>query len=700
MGIFRKNKRKEIKDLGRSPEQAQIIILEKHESELLLDKNYQTVAQNAFKGNPDGFTVVDMVASAIANLDYKVYKYNNKQEKEYFDTHPFLELIKRPNPDRGKFEYMYELVMFFLLSGQAFQRKIDVLKQPKQLYACRPDLIGMLLSKTKQEGWYFDYNGKKKSYEIDEISYLRIPDPTDDYLGFSPLRAAAYNIDGNNASDQWNYSMIINGAKPSGILKTDGNLTEPVLKRLKNSLRALWSGQKNAGKAQILEGGLEWQPMSLSQKDMDNINYSKLNSRKIAQVLKVPVQKVDPENQTYNNLKESDKAFYKDAVLPLSQRFVDEWNNWLMPLYGEGQLIEIDKDKIEALGEDQEVIAQRTREDYNNGIIMRSEARTARGLSVEESDNVYKVNSNDIFLDAKTGEFIIPILGFQQNTENEDIKNLLSDFLKKKENKAKVLTTSIIASALDSISPEELHEDVKDLYYTLLAEEGVRVMTEVLDLDKTFNITKAMENYVEKDGLQNATAICDTLKEKLNVQIKKGIAENEGFAEIKARLQKVFDTSYSDTSKLPYIEVVPNHLEVIARTEALTASSVATQEAYEQSSVVEGQKWLTTPDERARGWHTELNGQITGLNEYFENSEGKLRFPRDPSGSAKNVIQCRCSTKPIIEGMTKWDGEEMEYKLWKTQDDAAEKWVEPMKEMYDKGFKKQWENLNKALDKL
>jgi phage portal protein BeeE len=55
---------------------------------------------------------------------------------------------------------------------------------------------------------------------MEEISYLKLPDPTNEFLGFSPLRAAAYNIDGNNASDKWNFSMIKNGARPSGILKT------------------------------------------------------------------------------------------------------------------------------------------------------------------------------------------------------------------------------------------------------------------------------------------------------------------------------------------------------------------------------------------------------------------------------------------------------------------------------------------------
>ena len=69
-GISKKDK----KDLGKSPEQSHIIISQTYESQLLLDEMYYTVAKEAFKGNPDGFAVVDKICNAVAKLDYKVCK--------------------------------------------------------------------------------------------------------------------------------------------------------------------------------------------------------------------------------------------------------------------------------------------------------------------------------------------------------------------------------------------------------------------------------------------------------------------------------------------------------------------------------------------------------------------------------------------------------------------------------------------------
>ena len=694
MGIFKRKKRIEKKDIGRSDEQSKIIIGQEYESEMMLNGNYTTIAKDAFIGNPDGFAVVDRVATAVAKLEYVVYEENAKGEKEYLPNHPALELLKRPNLERGQFEYVYELVMFMLLSGKMFQKKMCVANVPQKLYACSPHDMGFYLGKNKQLGWVFDYNGEKRYYKKDEISYLKFPHPLNEFDGLSPLQSAAYSIDGNNASDKWNFSMIKNGARPSGILKTSQVLSEPNWKRLVNMLKG-WMGVYNANKGVILDGGLEWQQLSLSQKDMDNYNYTKLNSRKIAQVLGVPVALIDPDAQTYANYKEANKAFHIDRVIPFASRMVDEWNNWLMPAYGENVFLEIDLRKIDALKEDEEKTTDISRKDYDSGIITRAEARIARGMNYSEEDEVYKVGLQDVFIN-EDGNIIIPAMSM--NSNNEDKKSVKSIFdniehmLKKKENKG-TLSASIILNALNSLDYEELHSDVEELYYTLIAEEGTRVMSSVLELDKSFDVSKKATEYIEENVLQNCETILDeTLREKIKVQMVEGSKNNETLAQIKSRIENVFEEQY-------FLQSYPNQLEVIARTEALTASSVATQDAYIQSEVVLEQEWITTLDGREREWHDTLNGQSTRLNEYFVNEKGKLKFPRDPSASADNVIQCRCSTIPIVEGSKQiYDTIEKKEELWKTQDEEAMKYVDDMKENYDKAFRTQLDNVLKALD--
>ena len=172
--------KREKKDLGRSPEQSQVIIQQEYSAELMLNYKYQDVAKQAFMGNPDGFSVVDRISDAFAKIPYRVYQLQASGKKKYFKTHPVLELIKRPNLDRGQYEYMYELMMFYLLSGKMWQRKIDVGGFPKRLFACNPDMMGMYLGQRQQLGWVFDYNREKIYYKKEELSYLKFPHPLDE----------------------------------------------------------------------------------------------------------------------------------------------------------------------------------------------------------------------------------------------------------------------------------------------------------------------------------------------------------------------------------------------------------------------------------------------------------------------------------------------------------------------------------------
>lgn len=93
--------------------------------------------------------------------------------------------------------------------------------------------------------------------------------------------------------------------------------------------------------------------------------------------------------------------------------------------------------------------------------------------------------------------------------------------------------------------------------------------------------------------------------------------------------------------------------ETIARTESLTALSVGQDLAIRTGQLTGAisnelmKKWEYAKDDRTRVSHIEtgeLNGWIP-INQPFVTPLGPLMFPRDPSGTAANVINCRCRVK-------------------------------------------------------
>ena len=99
--------------------------------------------------------------------------------------------------------------------------------------------------------------------------------------------------------------------------------------------------------------------------------------------------------------------------------------------------------------------------------------------------------------------------------------------------------------------------------------------------------------------------------------------------------------------KFKHISIV--NAKRIIRTESVNAANYATnQSAIDVFGKENLQKeWITSVDSRTRASHLAADGQIVKMEEKFIVGGQKLDRPGDPSGSAKNVINCRCTTAPF-----------------------------------------------------
>lgn len=91
--------------------------------------------------------------------------------------------------------------------------------------------------------------------------------------------------------------------------------------------------------------------------------------------------------------------------------------------------------------------------------------------------------------------------------------------------------------------------------------------------------------------------------------------------------------------------------EVIARTEALRSVHEGAEEMYRQA-IDAGtldqanltREWNTAKDERVRGSHRAMHGQVQPFGSPFISGLGnELRYPGDPAAPPEDTIQCRCS---------------------------------------------------------
>jgi len=82
---------------------------------------------------------------------------------------------------------------------------------------------------------------------------------------------------------------------------------------------------------------------------------------------------------------------------------------------------------------------------------------------------------------------------------------------------------------------------------------------------------------------------------------------------------------------------------VISRTESHAASNASTQMAAVASGLPMMKEWVASISDRTREDHAIANGQVVKMDEPFIVGGEQLMYAGDPSGSAEQVINCRCS---------------------------------------------------------
>lgn len=123
-------------------------------------------------------------------------------------------------------------------------------------------------------------------------------------------------------------------------------------------------------------------------------------------------------------------------------------------------------------------------------------------------------------------------------------------------------------------------------------------------------------------------------------QLAQGVDDGETVPQLAARVQHVFDVTGN-----PFWE---NRAAVVARTEAQAAINAGTLAAAgdEQNRTRRPMlKVWNAVDQpgRTRPAHLAADGQTQPLTAPFIVDNEPLQYPGDPSGSAGNVIQCRCA---------------------------------------------------------
>ena len=160
--------------------------------------------------------------------------------------------------------------------------------------------------------------------------------------GISTLARAAEVISTARAAQQYDLSYYNNGGQPSGVLQTDSDLSGyakgadgKVLFRpdgsavsLKDQLRSQWErvhmGPSNAHRVAILDLGLEYKPLSASNRDAQFVENKQLSVTDIARYFGVPLYKLNEGKQAYGSNEQNAIEYVVSTLHPIITQYEEE----------------------------------------------------------------------------------------------------------------------------------------------------------------------------------------------------------------------------------------------------------------------------------------------------------------------------------------------------------------------------------------
>lgn len=377
--------------------------------------NYAAMANEGFVLNADVYACINEITTAAKGIKWNLYSGRGDKRKLVPD-HDLLDLMERPNPKMGWGSFFEQYIGYLQISGNTYiVRNGPTNKPPTELWPLRPDRMkiekGTILEPVAS--YTYSAGGVQTKLLPDSrgqiVLHTKLFHPTDDWYGLSPLQAASRNVDQSNEIQKWNVALMQNSGRPSGALVTDKEFSQEQFDRTQGQLREKFTGSQNAGLPMILEGGMTWMKLSLTPAELDWLGGDERTTRKICSAFGVPPELVGvmaKGGMNDSNFIQARKKLYLEKILPLMDFIRDDLNNWLTPLFDDGLHLDYDRDDIEAIQEDRDIIWTRAAIAVKSSIPTVNEARLMVGLKALPGWDVILVPAMVQMVD-ETGKVVI-----------------------------------------------------------------------------------------------------------------------------------------------------------------------------------------------------------------------------------------------------------------------------------------------------
>lgn len=306
----------------------------------------RTIDMSMLSRNSTVMACIGVKARALAQLPIKIMAYDDEgtmidattdkkvSSRDKAKARSVLNLLQNPNHFQSQYEFWYQFLMWHELAGETFtllwrKNQDEVLQTPLEMYILDSTLITAQLTETRYPAYRLSSPsyGFNKDAELKAHQVLHVMDAAWQGSGSFNKGILAVELMGLDQDiDIYANFVMQNGAKPTGLFRTDQVIPDSKFKEIKARLAEAWSSMTGSkatdlskpGQSILLDNGMQYETIKmLTLQDADAAKLKEQTMKRICGLFGVPHQMIGVGEGKFNNTQTMLDEFYKSTMSPL-----------------------------------------------------------------------------------------------------------------------------------------------------------------------------------------------------------------------------------------------------------------------------------------------------------------------------------------------------------------------------------------------
>ena len=357
---------------------------------------FADLVTQGWRRNPAVAACIRLIQDSIGDAKLHAYSPTSDGELEKIDdeSHPAVQIIRRPNPRDGGIPFFTRSIQHYLLGGNTLWRKVRAVSRlPVRLFTIRPDMIQSAY--VDDDGVPIDFkvrvsetSGKIILLPAEDSVLIPDVDPMNDVFGTPRLLAAGLETATDNQASMYVSETLGNHGVPSILVGMEKGIRGPQLDEAEERWEEKFGPGRGRGKAGFVSGLQSVHEIGFTLQELEFPDLRNIARESICAVFGVDPIMVGLGSASRGGslsgteYKESRRKLWIQTIIPLLRRWEDALNFFLAPEFGDIRY-GFDLAGIEALREDRDKAFGRADKMKTAGTYTPQEIRTETGHDPE-----------------------------------------------------------------------------------------------------------------------------------------------------------------------------------------------------------------------------------------------------------------------------------------------------------------------------